>query len=109
MDIGAILEYGQTWLAGVYALASDRAGGNAIQYAVNTPVRESDPALLSRAELESLAKETGARILDSAGQFEKIDRKRRFGFEFWKPLLALVLGLVFLELILEQRFARRAP
>jgi hypothetical protein len=107
-DNGAVFEYGQTFLAGTYTLDSAPADGKTIQYAVNTLVRESDPALLSRADLESLAKESGARILDSAGQYETIDRKRRFGFEFWKPLLALVLGLVFLELILEQRFARRA-
>jgi hypothetical protein len=67
---------------------------------------ESDLRMLDATRMQSLAAELGADGVGSAAEYSALDRSRRHGREIWRVLLAGVLGLMFLELALEQRFAR---
>jgi hypothetical protein len=49
---------------------------------------------------------TASRSCASGAEYKSLDHTRRFGWEFWKPVLWLLLALVFLEIFLQQRFAR---
>ncbi|HEX5177086.1 MAG TPA: hypothetical protein VFV83_08660, partial [Chthoniobacteraceae bacterium] len=40
-------------------------------------------------------------------EFRALDQTRRFGREIWKPLLWSLLGMMFVEMVVQQRFARR--
>jgi hypothetical protein len=114
-EAGESFSFDRTMQPGMYDLTLERVpqagqgeGAETIRFAVNTPQAESDPALLERGEIEALARGGGARLIDSASQYLEQERQRRYGSELWKPLLALVLALVFAEILLEQRLARRA-
>jgi hypothetical protein len=72
---------------------------------VNTSRTESDLKLLDEKEFADLAKIMQAKAVSSAEQYLQLDKQRRFGREIWKPLLAAVLVLLFLEVLLQQRFA----
>ena len=56
--------------------------------------------------LES-ASSLNADVANSWSEYKSLDHARRFGREFWKPLLWALLVLLFGELILQQWFARR--
>jgi hypothetical protein len=102
----ASVEYALTHRPGLYLL--DLPGGNRIHFVVNTDRKESDLRQLSEPELDRVAKGMEAKVVRSFGEYREHDQKRRFGQEVWQGLLVAVLGLLFLEMILEQLFARRA-
>jgi hypothetical protein len=54
-----------------------------------------------------VAKAMGASVVKSFNEYRSLDQQRRFGQEIWQFLLAVMIGLVFLEMVLEQVFARR--
>jgi hypothetical protein len=68
---------------------------------------ESDPRRLSPAEVRTLARTLGAQVATSWKEFRNLEQNRRRGQELWPFVLWLVVGLLFLELGLEQFFARR--
>jgi hypothetical protein len=74
---------------------------------VSAPREESDLASLSDEELDQLAARVSARVDRSWEEHQTREKRRRFGSEIWAPLLWATLGLVFLELALEQWFTRR--
>jgi len=57
--------------------------------------------------VQSVAKAMGASVVKSYNDYRALDQQRRFGQEIWQFLLAIMVGLIFLEMILEQLFARR--
>jgi len=49
----------------------------------------------------------GASIVKSFNDYRSLDQQRRFGQEIWQFLLAVMVGLIFIEMLLEQLFAKR--
>jgi hypothetical protein len=101
----AIAEFGETQRPGLYVL--DAPNNNRIHFVVNVDRKESDLAQLPDSEVQAVAKAMGASVVKSFGDYRALDQQRRFGQEIWQVLLATMVGLVFLEMVLEQVFARR--
>ncbi len=98
-----LVEFADTELPGLYAL--ETPDNETIHFVVNTSRAESDLKLLDEKEFADLAEVMQAKAVSSAEQYLQLDKQRRFGREIWKPLLAAVLVLLFLEVLLQQRFA----
>jgi hypothetical protein len=100
-----MVEFTQTDRPGLYVL--DAPGGNRIHFVANTDRKESDLRQLDPGELQAVAKAMGATVVTSWAEYRQMDQKRRYGQEVWQMLLVGVLGFIFLEMLLEQFFARR--
>jgi uncharacterized membrane protein len=100
-----VVEFAQTQRPGLYVL--DAPGGNKIHFVVNTDRKESDLRQLDEKELQAVAKAMGASVVGSWSEYRQMDQQRRYGQEVWQVLLMAVLGFIFLEMLLEQFFARR--
>ena len=100
-----VVEFAQTQRPGLYVL--DAPGGAKIHFVVNVDRRESDLRQLNETELQSVAKAVGATVVSSWSEYRQLDQRRRYGQEIWQILLVAVLAFVFLEMLLEQLFARR--
>ena len=98
-----LVEFADTELPGLYVL--ETPDNETIHFVVNTSRAESDLKLLDDKEFADLAEVMQAKAVSSAEQYLQLDKQRRFGREIWKPLLAAVLVLLFLEVLLQQRFA----
>ena len=98
-----LVEFADTELPGLYVL--ETPDNETIHFVVNTSRAESDLKLLDDKEFADLAEMMQAKGVSSAEQYLQLDKQRRFGREIWKPLLAAVLVLLFLEVLLQQRFA----
>ena len=101
----AAVEFGRTQRPGLYVL--DAPGSNRIHFVVNTDRKESDLRRLSDEQLDLVAKPMGATVVKSWNEYRQLDQQRRFGQEIWQALLGALIGLVFVEVLLEQYFARR--
>jgi hypothetical protein len=99
-----VVEYNRTQEPGLYTL--NAPDGTTTHFVVNTSRQESDLQKLTDAEIADFAKTHGVAVVHSGAEYKQLDRTRRFGSEFWRPLLWLLLGLLFAELFLQQRFAR---
>jgi len=99
-----VVEYARTQEPGLYTL--NAPGGIATHFVVNTSRRESDLSKLTDNEIADFAKSHGVAVVHTGAEYKQLDRNRRYGSEFWRPLLWLLLGLLFAELFLQQRFAR---
>ncbi len=101
---GCVVRFRDTRQPGVYTLSGPAV--DPLRFVASTERTESRPVLLDNPQLNTLATQLGATIVRSADEYLKRDRDRRFGREVWKPLLLTVLGLMFLELVLQQRFTK---
>jgi hypothetical protein len=101
----AVAEFADTQRPGLYVL--DAPNNNRIHFVVNVDRKESDLSALSEAEVQGVAKAMGASVVKTFTEYRSLDQQRRFGQEIWQFLLAVMIGLVFLEMVLEQVFARR--
>ena len=99
-----VVEFARTQQPGLYTLTSP--AGAVTHYVVNASRRESDLAKLTDKEIADFAREHGVALVQNGTDFKQLDHTRRFGLEFWRPLLWALLALIFLELFLQQRFAR---
>lgn len=100
----SVVEYARTQEPGVYTLVGPDA--RPLHFVAQVSRAESDLRMLDATRMQWLAAELGADGVSSAAEYSALDRSRRHGREIWRVLLAGVLGLMFLELALEQRFAR---
>jgi hypothetical protein len=100
-----IAEFGETQRPGLYVL--DAPNNNRIHFVVNVDRKESDLSQLPDSEVQTVAKAMGASVVKSFNDYRSLDQERRFGQEIWQFLLAAMVGLIFLEMVLEQVFARR--
>jgi hypothetical protein len=98
-----VVEFGPLYQPGLYTLVPP--GGQPVNYVVNADRRESDPARLSDTELAEFSKVHGVPIVRSASEYRDLEQRQRFGHELWKWALLGLLLLIFLELILERKFA----
>lgn len=103
-DERGVAEFGPVRVPGLYTLVPP--GGAPLHYVFNADRRESDLARLSEAEVNDLAKTHGIPVVRSGAEFRALEHTQRYGTELWKWLLWALLALIFLELILQQRFAR---
>lgn len=103
----AIVEFHQTQRPGVYTLTGPDA--RPIHFVAETSREESDLRLLDPERLQALAADLGADLVGSSAEYTELDKTRRHGREVWRFVFFGVLGLMFLELILQQRFARVRP
>jgi hypothetical protein len=99
-----VVEFARTQQPGLYTL--NAPSGTATHFVVNTSRRESDLQELTDAEIADFAKSHRVAVVHSGAEYKQLDRSRRYGSEFWRPLLGLLLVLIFAELFLQQRFAR---
>jgi hypothetical protein len=99
-----VVEYPLTQRPGLYTLLP--AGGSPIHYVVNADRSESDLTKLPEADIKALAKTHGLNLVHSAEEFKALDKVQRYGRETWKLALLVLLVLLFVELILQQKFAR---
>ncbi len=99
-----VVEYNHTQEPGLYTL--NGPGGSVTHFVVNTSRKESDLQKLTDAEIADFAKTHSVSVVHSGAEYKQLDRSRRYGSEFWKPVLWLLLALLFGELFLQQRFAR---
>ena len=101
-DDHCLVEFADTELPGLYAL--ETPDNETIHFVVNTSSKESDLKLLDDAEFTELAEQMQAQPVSSAEQYLQLDKRRRFGREMWKSLLAAILILLFIEVLLQQHF-----
>ena len=99
-----VVEYPKTQRPGLYTLQP--AGGLPVHYVVNADRAESDLTRLTDVEIKTLARTHGLQVVHSAAEFKALDKAQRYGKEIWKWALLILLGLLFAELILQQKFAR---
>jgi len=100
-----VVEFAQTQRPGLYTLKTP--GSLPVHYVVNASRRESDLQKLSGKEIADLAASHGVSLVHSGAEYKALESARRFGREFWKAALWVLLGFAFLELFLQQRFAGR--
>ena len=100
----SVARFRNTQRPGVYTLTSPDA--KPIHYVAESSRQESDLSLLDEPAFAKLADEMLADTARSAADYLDRDRLRRHGREVWKFLWACVLALLFLELVLQQWFAR---
>jgi Aerotolerance regulator N-terminal/CARDB len=102
-----VVQFNRTGQPGVYSLTGP--GGKPIHYVAQTPRSESDLRRLAPEEIAAVAEELDAQVVESAQQFLDLEHERRHGREIWRFLLMALLALMFIELFLQQRFARVRP
>jgi len=99
-----VVEFDQTQQPGVYTLTTH--DGRPLHFVAETSRSESDLRSLDDEKLESLANELGADLVQSSDEYLALERTRRHGREVWRYGLLAVLGLMLIEVVLQQRFAR---
>ena len=101
----SLVEYTDTSAPGIYTLVDP--DGVEHFFAVNLDRKESDIRTLDEDEMKDLAIEMEANLVTNWDEYTSLDKIRRTGIEFWKPLLYIVLALVFGELFYQQWLGRR--
>ena len=89
---------------GVYTMSTPDAG--AIHFVAESPRSESELDLLETEDLETVGTALDGSIVSSAADYISLDSVRRNGRGIWEYVLAAFIGLLFLEVFLQQRFAR---
>lgn len=103
-DRRSLARYVATRQPGVYTLVGPDA--KTVHYVARSSRDESNLQMLDESGVAGIGGAMSADSFQSAAQYLKRDRSRRHGSEIWKFLLACVLGLMFIEVVLQQRFAR---
>lgn len=89
---------------GIYTMSLPSA--EPVHFAAEAARSESELSTLDEPQIADLSEALGATVVGSAAEYIEQDRLRRNGREVWKYVLMTLLGLMFLELVLQQRFAR---
>jgi hypothetical protein len=100
-----VVEFEKTQRPGLYTLTPPGSAAP-VHFVVNASRRESDLRKLSDKEIADLAAGHGVSLVRSGAEYKALESARRFGREFWKAALWVLLAMTFLELFLQQRFAR---
>lgn len=101
-------DYAGTQQPGVYELRAKSAAktDSPRRFAFHLNTAESNLAPLPLPKLRETAARLGAAYAESYQDYERLDRARRHGSEFWQVLLLVLLGLLFFEVWLQQRISR---
>ena len=89
---------------GIYAMSTGST--ETLHFVAETSRDESDLSVLNEPGLATLSQSMAATVMPSSAEYLAQDRLRRHGQEIWKYVLVALLAFMFLELILQQRFAR---
>lgn len=89
---------------GVYAMSTPSS--ETLHFVAETSRDESNLSGLDEPGLVSLSEKMASTLIKSPAEYLELDRLRRHGQEIWKYVLAAFLAFLFLELVLQQRFAR---
>jgi hypothetical protein len=100
----ALAHYADTRRPGLYILALPDQ--TLIHFVVNATRAESDLAQLTADEIANAAKPFDATLVRSWDEYRQLEQRRRYGRDFWRPLLWTLLGLILAELWLQQRIGR---
>ncbi len=104
-ESGATVESAPVDAPGVYEMKR-KDGSEARKFAFNVDATESSLAPLNGQEVNALGQRVGAEVVDSIDGYQRLDRSRRFGAELWQMVLAVLVVLLFAEVLLEQRIGR---
>lgn len=102
-----IVRFEETQRSGVYELSSPSA--ETLHFVAESPRAESNLELMSPEQVSELATQLGGQVVNSSAEYLEQDRLRRHGREMWQSLLAGLLALMFLEVVLQQRFGSVHP
>ncbi len=86
---------------GIYRI-TDQNGADAALAAVNVDTRESDLALIDRADVERMFGRRPFSFLDGGRQVTTHVRELRQGRELWRPILLLALAVLVIEVLLSR-------
>ena len=100
-----VARFSETQRPGLYTMVGPN--NETVHFVVNTGRAESDLEQLTEAERSEVAEDMGANLISSLQEYREMDQSRRYGQEIWKPILWLLLFILFFELWLEGRMARR--
>ena len=100
-----VARFSETQRPGLYTMAGPN--NEMVHFVVNTGRAESDLEQLTEAERNEVAEGMEANLISSLQEYRELDQSRRYGQEIWKPILWLLLIILFFELWLERRMARR--
>jgi hypothetical protein len=100
----ALAHFDATRRPGLYLMALPDQ--SLLHFVVNTTRAESDLAQLAGDEIAAVAKPFDATVVKSWDAYRQLEQRRRYGRDFWRPLLWTLLGLIFVELWLQQRIGR---
>jgi len=98
----AEVEFLQTSRPGLYVLGV----ASPIHFVVSADRSESKLEYLDEAELRQLASHLSADLVHNGDEYVELEQSRRFGQQWWKPLLAAAIALMFCEQIMTRRFSR---
>jgi len=102
----ALLESKPVTAPGVYELRQKNAEASPPRlFAFNVNPAESQLRALPPEQVRKMAERFGAGFAESFDGYEKLDRTRRHGAEFWQPFLLVLLALLFFEVLLQQRIS----
>ena len=101
----ALVTFTDTHRPGLYILNTTPTNPP-LHFVVNTTRSESDLTQLTGNEIKAVAKTWNATTVSSWDEYHKLEQRRRFGREIWRPLLWTLLGLIFFEIWLAQYVAR---
>jgi hypothetical protein len=101
----AAAEFTDTRQPGLYQLSTPDGGVQL--FAANLSREESNPEKHSEEELAALASGAGASLARTPAELRAAEAERAEGREVWRPLLWLTLALLFLELLVQQRFSQK--
>jgi len=99
-----IVRFENTQRPGVYSLTLPNQ--DVVHFAAETSRAESELSVLDGQAIEEMAEANSAKVVKTAKDYLSLDHLRRHGREVWKPTLAALLLFMFLEVFLQQRFAR---
>ncbi len=93
---------------GLYTLDFPGSDERPLHFVVRSPREESDLARLSQNEINKLAQAMKAEAIDSIEAYRALDASRRHGSEIWHWFFWAALGMCFVELFVQYRFANGA-
>ena len=100
----SVVQFGATRQPGVYTLTGP--DGRPRHFVAETARSESNLRLSDAEHLDALAAGLRGDLVRSSAEYVELDRTRRHGREVWRWVFLAVLGLMFVELILQQQFSR---
>ncbi len=99
-----VIQFSGTQQPGIYRLTGP--GIKPRSFVARTDRTESDLRLVDSDRLDSVTSALESRRVRSANEYLQLDSRRRHGREVWRPLLFGLLLFLFIELVLQRRFAK---
>ena len=99
-----VAQWNATQRPGIYNMSLPST--ETIHFVAESSRDESNLAVLDETGITSLADSISATVVSSATDYIEQDKLRRHGREIWRYVLAALLAFMFLEVVLQQQFAR---